>query len=265
MPKIRETYKRIRQIMPIQSIEQSASFTALGTLGIRNFRHLHSGFTLLEILIAIVIFATLLTTIYASYTGTFKLVEDTESQAEIYRMARIAMDRMIEDLESLYIQNNSQQSSSEAESEVLFQFFGEEREIMGQRADTLRFISSSHIDFSGKDPAYGPTQISYSVKESENGEGFILYRSDNPLFKKTTFFDEESDGLILCEGLDSVVFTYHGEDGQTFDNWDYTDSGPKKRIPKAVAITLEFKNILDPERPMTFTTSVALPMEEAYL
>ncbi|MBW1691930.1 MAG: prepilin-type N-terminal cleavage/methylation domain-containing protein [Deltaproteobacteria bacterium] len=49
----------------------------------------HAGFTLIEILIAIMIFATLLTTIYTSYTGTFRVIEDTESQAEIYRMARI--------------------------------------------------------------------------------------------------------------------------------------------------------------------------------
>ncbi|MBW1614275.1 MAG: prepilin-type N-terminal cleavage/methylation domain-containing protein, partial [Deltaproteobacteria bacterium] len=51
-----------------------------------------SGFTLAEILIAIFLFAVVLTTIYTSYTGTFRVVDETESQAEIYRMARIAME-----------------------------------------------------------------------------------------------------------------------------------------------------------------------------
>jgi general secretion pathway protein J len=225
----------------------------------------YSGFTLLEILIAILIFSTLLTTIYASYTGTFRVIDDTESQAEIYRMARIAMERMLEDLESLYIHNGTQQGGSEEEQESSFQFFGEEREIMGRRADTLRFISSAHIDFTGKDPGFGPTRISYYVKENDDGEDFILYRSDNPLSMETHPFDEESGGLVLCEGLASVVFTYYGEDGQTFTNWDYMSEVSEKKIPKAVSVTLAFENALNPELPITFTTSVALPMEEAYL
>jgi len=264
MPKIKETYKGIGQIVPIQPIEQGDSFTTLGTLGTRNFKHLHSGFTLLEILIAIVIFATLLTTIYASYTGTFRVINDTESQAEIYQMARITMARMLEDLESVYIQKGSRQAGSEGSKENLFQFLGEEREIMGQRADTLRFLSSAHIDFSGKDSGYGTTQIGYYVKESNDGEGFVLYRADNPLFKETYPLDEKSGGLVLCEGLASVAFTYYGEDGQASNSWDSASEGTENKIPKAVSITLEFENALNPELPIIFMTSVALPMEQAY-
>ncbi len=229
------------------------------------FRHFQSGFTLIEILIAIAIFATILTTIYGSYTGTFRVIDDTESQAEIYRMARIAMERMVEDLESVYIQKGNQHASSEGDRASSFQFLGEEGEIMGRRADKLRFISSAHIDFSGKDPGHGATQIGYYLKESGDGEGFILYRADNPLFKETYPSDEESEGLVLCEGLASVAFTYYGEDGQAFNNWDSTAGGMEDKIPKAVSITLEFKNTINPELPIRFMTSVALPMEQAYL
>lgn len=262
MPEIKETFKRIGQIVPIQPIKQSGSFTTLGT---HNFRHFQSGFTLIEILIAIVIFATLLTTIYASYTGTFRVIDDTESQAEIYRMASIAMERMIEDLESVYIQKGNQHASSEGDRANYFQFIGEEREIMGRRADTLRFISSAHIDFSGKDPGHGTAQIGYYLRESNDEEGFVLYRADNPLFKETYPFDEESDGLVLCEGLASVAFTYYGEDGRTFNNWDSTSEDMENKIPKMVSITLEFENTLNPGLPFRFMTSVALPMEQAYL
>jgi general secretion pathway protein J len=225
----------------------------------------YSGFTLIEILIAILIFVVVLTTIYASYTGTFRVIDDTESQAEIYRMARIAMERMLEDLESVYIQKGNQHASSEGDRGSSFQFFGEEREIMGRRADTLRFTSSAHIDFSGKDPGHGATQIGYYVKERNDGEGFVLYRADNPLFRETYPFDEESDGLVLCEGLTSVAFTYYGEDGSVFNSWDSTTEGMENKIPKMVFISLEFQNTLNPELPIRFMTSVALPMEQAYL
>ncbi|RLB28848.1 MAG: hypothetical protein DRG87_08440 [Deltaproteobacteria bacterium] len=225
----------------------------------------HAGFTLIEILIAIMIFATLLTTIYTSYTGTFRVIEDTESQAEIYRMARIAMERILDDLESVYIQKGNQHTSPEGEEGNSLQFLGEEREIMGRRADTLRFTSRAHIDFSGKDPGFGVTQIGYYVKEGNDGEGFVLYRNDNPRFTQTYPFDEESGGLVLCERLASVAFTYYGEDGGVSTSWDSASKGMEKKIPKAVSITLEFENILNPELPITFMTSVALPMEQAYL
>ena len=153
-------------------------------------------------------------------------------------MARIAMERMMEDLESVYIQKTNQPDSPEGEKESSLQFLGEEREMMGRRADALRFASSAHVDFSGKDPGYGATQISYYVKEINEGETFVLYRAENPLFKETYPFEEGSGGLVLCEGLTWISFTYYGEDGQASNNWDSTREDMKDKIPKTVSITL---------------------------
>jgi general secretion pathway protein J len=225
----------------------------------------YSGFTLIEILIAIMIFATLITTIYASYTGTFRVIDETESQAEIYRMARIVMDRMLEDLESVYIQKRDGNVSSEGDSGSSFQFLGEERDIMGRRADMLRFISRAHTDFSGQNPSYGAARIEYFVRERNDGEDFVLYRNDTPLFAETYHRNEESDGLVLCEGLASLAFTYYGEDGGIFNSWDSTAEGMDHKIPKMVSISLEFQNTVNPELPIQFTTSVALPAEQEYL
>lgn len=66
------------------------------------------GFTLLEILLALSILATVLSTVFASYTGAFRLVSETEGQAEIYQMARIALERIVEDLESFYLPMESE-------------------------------------------------------------------------------------------------------------------------------------------------------------
>ena len=61
------------------------------------------GFTLLEIVVAIAIFAVIVSLIYPAYTGTYRNIEIAETQAEIYAMARTAMIRIVEDLESTYI------------------------------------------------------------------------------------------------------------------------------------------------------------------
>lgn len=219
------------------------------------------GFTLAEILIAIFIFAVVLTMIYTSYTGTFRVVDETESQAEIYRMARIAMERMVEDLESTYVSKREEKAKSEENPLQTFQFVGRDQEKKGRYADTLRFISRAHINLSGDDEDTGKTEIGYYVKENEEGEDFILYRSDRPMFEEGFLLEEDNDGLMLCEGLVSVNFIYYEEKGEALENWDPTLEEHKDTIPRIVSILLEFVNPLNPETPLRFMTSVSLPTE----
>jgi len=224
----------------------------------------NSGFTLIEILIAIFIFAVVLTTIYTSYTGTFRVVDETESQAEIYRMARIALERMLEDLESTYIQKKEEDPESGEGTIHPFQFVGEDREIKGRGADTLRFTSRAHINLSGQEQDPGTVEIGYYVKENDEGDDFVLYRSDRPMFEEAFPFEEETGGLVLCERLVSVNLTYYEEDGEARESWDSTSDALKDKIPKMVSISLEFLNSSNPEAPFRFMTSVAFPIEQGY-
>ncbi len=214
------------------------------------------GFTLLEILIAMFIFAIVLSTIYTSYTGTFRIVNETESQADIYGMARIALERMHEDLESVYIPKDAKLPESDEDSA----FMGEDTEIKGRNADSLRFISRAHLVFSDQEQASGTAEIAYYVQEDDEGEGFVLYRSDMPAFQEIP--EEGAGGLVLCDSLISVNFNYYDDEGEVHDNWDSTNEELKDKIPKMVSIILEFENSADPETPFSFMTSVALPLAQ---
>lgn len=223
------------------------------------------GFTLAEILIALFILAVVLTVIYTSYTGTFRVVDEAGSQAEIYRMARIAMERMVEDLESTYVPKGEGNTQAEEEHMQLFQFVGKDQEIKGRYADTLRFISRAYLNLSGNDEDTGKTEIGYYVKENDQGEDFVLYRSDRPMLKGGFLFEENSDGLLLCEGLVSVNFTYYEEKGEPLENWNSASEEHRDTIPKMITILLEFVNPLDAEMPLKFMTSVSLPIERRNL
>ena len=216
------------------------------------------GFTLVEILIAMFIFAIVLSTIYTSYTGTFRIVDETEHQADIYRMARIALERMQEDLESVYIPRNLKSSKSEEDSGQVFEFVGEDMEIKGSSADSLRFISRAHLVFSEQEQASGTAEIGYYAVENDAEEGLVLYRKDAPGGIEAS--GEDTGGLVLCEKLRSVNFTYHDAEGEEHDNWDSTTEAFKDRIPQMVSILLEFENKSDPDTPFRFLTKVALPM-----
>ncbi|MBW1676822.1 MAG: type II secretion system protein [Deltaproteobacteria bacterium] len=214
------------------------------------------GFTLLEILIAMFIFAIVLSTIYTSYTGALRIVDETEYQADIYGMARVALEKMQEDLECAYISIPKTAKSPESDEDMAF--VGEDKEIKDRSADRLRFISRAHLVFSEKDQSSGTTEIGYYVEEHEEGDGFVLKRSDSPAFQGKP--EEGTGGLVLCDSLISVNFTYYDDEDEEYDNWDSTNEEFKDKMPKMVSIMLEFENSADIEAPFKFLTRVALPM-----
>lgn len=216
------------------------------------------GFTLLEILIAMFIFAVVLFTIYTSYTGTFRIIDETEYQADIYTMARIALERMQEDLESFYTIPKDVQPPKSDEESAQFQFVGEDKEIKGRSTDSLRFVSRAHLVFGEQEQSSGAAEIGYYVEEHDEEEGFVLYRTDTPAFQEKP--EEGTGGLVLCESLVSLNLTYYDDEGEVHDNWDSTSYEFKDKIPKMVSIILEFENNVDPETPFKFFTRVALPV-----
>jgi general secretion pathway protein J len=199
-----------------------------------------NGFTLLEILLALSILATVLSTVFASYTGAFRLVSETESQAEIYQMARVALERILEDLESFYPEDIED----------------EETPVSGGNETSLRFLSRAHVVFGQEDQSWGTTEISYEVGEGDGEEdrGNILSRRQTLQGEPEDPSGGGADGLPVCERLASVSFRYYYGDEQWRDDWDPSS----EEELKMVSVTLEFLNPSDPETPLKFATGVYL-------
>ena len=206
-----------------------------------------NGFTLLEILLALSILATVLSTVFASYTGAFRLVSETEAQAEVYQMARVALERILEDLECFYLPEQSETSEAQ-EDEQPFEFAN----------SSLRFPSRAHLVFGEEDQSWGTTEISYYVEEGDGGEGLILFRRERPQWGEEEASDEGEGGLPLCEKLwteDPVKFSYYDAEGEEAEEWD---SSSEDAVPTIVSVALQFINPSNPEVPLKFATSVAL-------
>jgi prepilin-type N-terminal cleavage/methylation domain-containing protein len=221
----------------------------------------HEGFTLLEILIAMAIFALVLSMLYTAYTGTFRNMDETETQADIYHMARIALERIAEDLESAYIPPWAVGQETEGKTPQPAPFVGEDAQISDRSADTLLFFSRAHLVFDDEEVDTTVARISYDVRQSAVGEEvFILYRSDTPGFEEGP--EQGTGGLILCDNLHAVNFTYYDDKGRGYDRWDSTNEEFKDKLPVMVSIVLEFANDRNPEAPFKFVSGVVLPMAQ---
>jgi len=209
------------------------------------------GFTLVEIMIAILILGLVLSTVYAAYSSTMKVVRDIEYEGHLYKMARTAMDRMVKDLSSLQL------------SAGFFDLRAEKKILSNREFYSLSFWSASHLAFGENEGEGRPAAISYYVEEDEGGESFSLRRSDfagaKPAQEKNI-----SGGFVVCQSVDSLSLKFYDATGRESESWDSSSfsADQKGKAPVAVKIELALVNINDKEKPYKFMTKVFLPVKK---
>jgi len=211
--------------------------------------------TLLEIMLAMLMLATVVTMVSLSISGSLRVIEATEKQGEVYYRAQIALQRISEDLSSALLVDG-------------IEFSGNSQENDSGRGNLLEFTSTSHIIFDTENDHPGIALISYIVKpDNEKDNVFVLLRRDNLLRPSDTaedFRGEDIDAFLLCDRLKSVKFTYINEAGEEQETWislpeDITDDESRK-LPVSVKVALEFWLDDDEENSIEFTTAVLLPV-----
>lgn len=215
------------------------------------------GFTLVELLLAIFIFAIVISSVYGAYRFSFSIIHGSEASLLISRNARVAMERIAADLDGIVAGRGGMLE-------------GERHDQAGKRGDSLAFVSFAHLVLSKEDAIGGYTLIRYSVKRDEDKGLLNLYRSDTVLFPGAADGGDEVRQDILCQGLKEVAFTYLDEEGGEKEEWQ-SDEGDKAankgeqqkdpRLPALVYVKLTFAESPDRDAGNIFRTAVALPQK----
>jgi len=209
------------------------------------------GFTLIEILIAILILGIVLSTVYAAYTSTMKNVRDIEYQNNLYKMARTALDRMIKDLSSLQLSSGA------------FDLRAEKKILSDREFYVLSFFSAAHLAFGENEGNGSPAAITYYVEENEGGGSFSLWRADLPSAKPSPE-KTISGGFVVCQNVDSLRLKFYDSADRELESWDSSSysTDQKGKAPVAVKIELALVNVNDKEKPYKFMTKVFLPVKK---
>lgn len=212
-----------------------------------------SGFTLLEVLLAVLILGVVVSMVSLSLSGSLQVVEATQKQGEIYHRARTAMSRISEDIAAVRLIDH-------------LEFVGARGDIDGRRADTLQFPSTAHLIFNPEQQQPGLGVITYRVlADPEDQRMLILLRSDTLYLPGGEDGGEDTvdDGFILSDTLRSVEFAFIDPDGEVLSEWDSTadEEGDQtiSRLPMAVQCTLSYWLDIEEESFLTFATRVFLP------
>ena len=207
------------------------------------------GFTLAELLIAMLIFFFVVSMTYAAFSTTFRVIEDAGSSSKYAERARVTLARMAEDLESFYFTENGIFEGKET-------FHGE------LRGDSLTFPSRAHLLFHKDAAPAGYATISYSVEESADQEGLRLFRRDVAYLPGQQ--NEEEQGFLLCDELREVAFTYIDENGAEQENWDseLKKESEESEIPRAVKVRISFPDPKKEGELLSISTLVAIPQSK---
>lgn len=217
------------------------------------------GFTLMEVMLATLILAMVVSMVTLALSGSLKVVEATRDQGDLYYRAQVAMERISEDFEAAILTDG-------------VEFIGRSTDTSDQEQLLVRFGSMAHLVF---DPEYGREGMGqieyYLVPDPEDGGQMALLRSDRlsvPQEKQEEGDGKDKSGFLLSNHLRTVKLSYFDAQGEEHDSWDTrvdSDAGidekkRKHRLPSAVTCILEFWLDREQETTLTFQTSVRIPV-----
>ncbi|MFI5294523.1 MAG: prepilin-type N-terminal cleavage/methylation domain-containing protein [Thermodesulfovibrionales bacterium] len=184
------------------------------------------GFTLLELLIAMVLFSIILSAIYGSFFLSHKAMTGLDESLLKLQECRTAIDVMTREGESILYKSSNMSSLVKVE----------DKDFYGKQASRFTFTAFSPL-------SYGIVMISYYVEDKDGV--LTLFKKMDSAYKP----DNTTKGEELIEGLES--FSVEVNDGSKWvKTWDTSET---KQPPLEIRITITAK-IKD--RPVSFFDTV---------
>jgi general secretion pathway protein J len=216
-----------------------------------------AGFTLLEILVSISIFAVLATIVYSSLNAVLSKNEAIKGSTTAFEMAKNTMNRISRDLTTAFvIQYPEYQVPGLNDDPDIYRFNGEEA--------FLSFVSTEHLGISTEVDA-GLARIMYYPEKIEDrqAETLVLKRSEIPFpydidpGRQTYSTESFGNDPVICENIDSFSLAYVDEKGETHQSWDSDSETHQYATPRAVIINL---SVATENGIHDFSTRVDIPV-----
>jgi general secretion pathway protein J len=193
------------------------------------------GFTLMEILLAILILAIVITTVLASFNTVFSTTDALEQGHERFQEARNCLQRLSTDLACLYVLRRPLFKTPEFNAPPdPFRLVGTTETLNGISFAVLRFTSRAHLPMGG-DQRAGLAEIVYYPVTDEAGN-VSLKRADNS-YPFPDFEPRDSDPVI-CERVTLFALLYVDAEGETYEDWNSDSEDKGFATPRAIQVHL---------------------------
>lgn len=219
-----------------------------------------AGFTLLEIMVAVLIMAILLTFAFQAYRGIESSYQRVGSSTSRDRTARIVLDRLERELVGTVLVEREQGADPLLHP---YFFFGDPKTYADSEGDELRFVTRTPLRAPGAASA-GLEIVTYGAVPSQTGAGLELLRQaevmPRQLAKEVVWTDPE----VVVDNVALFIARYHVDQGDASDGWDSTGAEQLDQLPSDLVVTL---SLLEPSGPdgelapgPEYTRTIELPV-----
>jgi len=205
-----------------------------------------SGFTLVELLLALFLFAIIAGVVFAAFAAVASGVERGRQSMELYRVGRAALLRMAQELEAALPPPEGSTSG-----------FQGKKTSGGTGQDRIEFLTIPYRRYADRIPSHELCRVAYAVAESQQGRTALFREEDCSGDQDER--RERATRLELTDLAVSLELTYFDAE-RDYDEWPPVRS-TDQTLPCRVRIVLILRDAQQYER--AFITTVALPMRGA--
>jgi general secretion pathway protein J len=215
------------------------------------------GMTLIEIMVAMTMFAAVGAMVYGGFAQTSKHKKMLERQLDRYHEVAMSLERMAREISMAYVSVHVSQSSSLQSMRTA---------LVGKDSgfgDRLDFTSMSHTRLYRDAKESDQNEISYFITDAANGDTKVLARRMQPRID-----DKPQEGGRVEVMLEDVLeFDVEYLDPQTWEwvkTWDTTSgTGQANRLPAQVKLLVTVPGIAKENQREVFGTRASLPLQWA--
>jgi len=188
-----------------------------------------SGFTLIEVLLAMAILGVIIAVIYGSFSTASKNIEQAEEVRDETDLARTLISRLSDDIANAYVNTAMNRQAK------ITVFYGKKEEVESGsekiRHDSISLTTLTN--FPRPDTKEMDLwEVGYFFKEKPEGQGYALYRREKRMLSKDVPALEGGDEYEITDKVGSLQLRYTNDEKNWVDEWTQSN------LPKAVEITL---------------------------
>jgi prepilin-type N-terminal cleavage/methylation domain-containing protein len=192
------------------------------------------GFTLIEIMVAVVIMSLILTFAFQAYQGIQNAYARVAVSSNRDRAAGIVLDRMERELVGTVLVER------EDGSDPLLQryfFFADSKTYSDSEADELRFVTRTASHPPGE-PSAPIAVVTYGAIPSQSGQGLSLLRQQEALPDQLAKEISWVEPQIVADNVGLFLLRYHGDDQTPSEGWDSTAAERLDQLPATIVLTV---------------------------
>jgi len=196
------------------------------------------GFTLIEMMVAVVIFSLAIAVIYKTFSTGLKVWERGSETMAVFQDGKRVLGIVSKDIRSTFISPLGNEYNL---------FVGEDKKEGEIDADKIIFFTLGEPNLIPKGKDVGLRKVEYCLEKKD--KEYTLYRKATPSLGQLVLGEETIDPLLI--GMEGLNFEYYSK-GEWKKEWK-----PSKTVPSRVKICLKLKE--ETGEPRTFATTVEIP------